>query len=590
MEYDFCGWATRNNLKCSDGRTIRENAFKDNDGEVVPLVWNHRHNEPQNVLGHAKLENRAQGVYAYCKFNDTEMGQNAKELVKHKDVTALSIYANRLKEKGGNVFHGVIREVSLVLAGANPGAYIDAVLTHGEDTIDGAIIYTGEEIALQHSDSQSDDEEKKETETMSQQFNPQQTDAQTPNDKTIQDVFDELTDEQKEVVYFLIGKAMEDSEQMPEDDEYDDYADYEDEEDAENMKHNVFDNDDFYIGDELSHAEMESIIEDGKRYGSLKEAVLAHGIENIDYMFPDAQAITDNPDFITRNMDWVTKVLSGTHHTPFSRIKSLHANLTEDQARAKGYIKGKLKKEEVFSLLKRTTDPTTIYKKQKLDRDDVVDITSFDVVAWLKTEMRLLLDEEIARAVLVGDGRLNSDDDKIKEDHIRPIWTDAELYSINSLYTENATDAAKDAKEFIKTALRSRKDYKGTGNPTLFISEELLTECLLLEDNMGRPLYDTVEKLATTMRVKEIVSVPVMDGLTRQVKGVDRKLRGIIVNLNDYNIGADKGGAVNMFEDFDIDYNAQKYLIETRCSGALVKPYSAIVVESIKGTTPASQS
>lgn len=590
MEYDFCGWATRNNLKCSDGRTIRENAFKDNDGEVVPLVWNHRHNEPQNVLGHAKLENRAQGVYAYCKFNDTEMGQNAKELVKHKDVTALSIYANRLKEKGGNVFHGVIREVSLVLAGANPGAYIDAVLTHGEDTIDGAIIYTGEEIALQHSDSQSDDEEKKETETMSQQFNPQQTDAQTPNDKTIQDVFDELTDEQKEVVYFLIGKAMEDSEQMPEDDEYDDYEDYEDEEDAENMKHNVFDNDDFYIGDELSHAEMESIIEDGKRYGSLKEAVLAHGIENIDYMFPDAQAIADNPDFITRNMDWVTKVLSGTHHTPFSRIKSLHANLTEDQARAKGYIKGKLKKEEVFSLLKRTTDPTTIYKKQKLDRDDVVDITSFDVVAWLKTEMRLLLDEEIARAVLVGDGRLNSDDDKIKEDHIRPIWTDAELYSINSLYTENATDAGKDAKEFIKTALRSRKDYKGTGNPTLFISEELLTECLLLEDNMGRPLYDTVEKLATTMRVKEIVSVPVMDGLTRQVKGVDRKLRGIIVNLNDYNIGADKGGAVNMFEDFDIDYNAQKYLIETRCSGALVKPYSAIVVESIKGTTPASQS
>lgn len=590
MEYDFSGWATRNNLKCSDGRTIRENAFKDNDGEVVPLVWNHRHNEPQNVLGHAKLENRAQGVYAYCKFNDTEMGQNAKELVKHKDVTALSIYANRLKEKGGNVFHGVIREVSLVLAGANPGAYIDAVLTHGEDTIDGAIIYTGEEIALQHSDSQSDDEEKKETETMSQQFNPQQTDAQTPNDKTIQDVFDELTDEQKEVVYFLIGKAMEDSEQMPEDDEYDDYEDYEDEEDAENMKHNVFDNDDFYIGDELSHAEMESIIEDGKRYGSLKEAVLAHGIENIDYMFPDAQAIADNPDFITRNMDWVTKVLSGTHHTPFSRIKSLHANLTEDQARAKGYIKGKLKKEEVFSLLKRTTDPTTIYKKQKLDRDDVVDITSFDVVAWLKTEMRLLLDEEIARAVLVGDGRLNSDDDKIKEDHIRPIWTDAELYSINSLYTENATDAAKDAKEFIKTALRSRKDYKGTGNPTLFISEELLTECLLLEDNMGRPLYDTVEKLATTMRVKEIVSVPVMDGLTRQVKGADRKLRGIIVNLNDYNIGADKGGAVNMFEDFDIDYNAQKYLIETRCSGALVKPYSAIVVESIKGTTPASNS
>lgn len=588
MEYDFSGWATRNNLKCSDGRTIRENAFKDNDGEVVPLVWNHRHDEPQNVLGHAKLENREQGVYAYCKFNDTEMGQNAKELVKHKDVTALSIYANRLKEKGGNVFHGVIREVSLVLAGANPGAYIDAVLTHGEDnedTMDGAIIYTGEEIALQHSDPQSDDEEK-ETETMSQQTNDQQTDPKPAKDKTIQDVFDELTDEQKEVVYFLIGKAMEDSEQMSEDDDYED----EDEEDAENMKHNVFDNDDLYVGDELSHAEMKSIIEDGKRYGSLKEAVLAHGIENIDYMFPDAQAINDSPDFIARNMDWVTKVLSGTHHTPFSRIKSLHANLTEDQARAKGYIKGKLKKEEVFSLLKRTTDPTTIYKKQKLDRDDVVDITSFDVVAWLKTEMRLLLDEEIARAVLVGDGRLNSDDDKIKEDHIRPIWTDAELYSINSLYTENATDAAKDAKEFIKTALRSRKDYKGTGNPTLFISEELLTECLLLEDNMGRPLYDTVDKLATTMRVKEIVAVPVMDGLTRQVKGADRKLRGIIVNLNDYNIGADKGGAVNMFEDFDIDYNAQKYLIETRCSGALVKPYSAIVVESIKGTTPASNS
>lgn len=591
MEYDFSGWATRNNLKCSDGRTIRENAFKDNDGEVVPLVWNHRHDEPQNVLGHAKLENREQGVYAYCKFNDTEMGQNAKELVKHKDVTALSIYANRLKEKGGNVFHGVIREVSLVLAGANPGAYIDAVLTHGEDnedTMDGAIIYTGEEIALQHSDPQSDDEEK-ETETMSQQTNDQQTDPKPAKDKTIQDVFDELTDEQKEVVYFLIGKAMEDSEQMSEDDDYED----EDEEDAENMKHNVFDNDDLYVGDELSHAEMKSIIEDGKRYGSLKEAVLAHGIENIDYMFPDAQAINDSPDLITRNMDWVTKVLSGTHHTPFSRIKSLHANLTEDQARAKGYIKGKLKKEEVFSLLKRTTDPTTIYKKQKLDRDDVIDITSFDVVAWLKTEMRLLLDEEIARAVLVGDGRLNSDDDKIKEDHIRPIWTDAELYSINSLYKEADGgsadgDAARNASNFIKTALRSRKDYKGTGNPTLFISEELLTECLLLEDDMRRPLYDTVDKLATTMRVKEIVAVPVMDGLTRQVKGVNRKLRGIIVNLNDYNIGADKGGAVNMFEDFDIDYNAQKYLIETRCSGALVKPYSAIVVESVQETTPAS--
>ena len=556
--YDFSGWATRNNRKCSDGRTILRDAFKHDDGQVVPLVWNHQHNDPLNVLGHALLENREDGVYAYCTFNDTESGQNAKLLVQHGDVSALSIYANQLKQQGANVLHGAIREVSLVLAGANPGAYIDSIIRHGEESDEEAIIYTGENISLSH----ADDEEKEEG------------DEKMEDEKTVKEVFDTLTEEQKTVVYAMIGQAIEDASQ-----------ENQNEKGEETMKHNVFDNDEREQGDTLSHAEMATIIGDAKRFGSLKESFLAHaqdyGIENIDYLFPDAKTIASTPEYIKRDMGWVTKVMAGTHHTPFSRIKSVFADITEDDARAKGYIKGKLKKEEVFSLLKRTTTPTTIYKKQKLDRDDVIDITDFDVVAWLKSEMRLMLDEEIARAILVGDGRLASSDDKINESNIRPVWTDADLYTVKAKVDVAPTATATDkAKAFIKSIIKSRKNYKGSGAPTLFTTEDVLTDCLLIEDTTGRIIYDSVEKLATTLRVKEIVTVPVMENLTRTTDAGDTvALAGIIVNLNDYNVGADKGGAVNMFDDFDIDYNAQKYLIETRCSGALTKPFSAIAVE-----------
>lgn len=561
--YDFSGWATRNNLKCSDGRTIMRDAFKDNDGRTVPLVWNHEHNDPFSVLGHAMLENKPEGVYAYCKFNDTESGQNAKLLVQHGDVVALSIYANQLKQQNGNVYHGAIREVSLVLAGANPGAFIDSVIKHDDGTDEEAIIYSGEEdIILAHAEEENKSElkEKKEEPKMAE--------------KTVKDVFDEMTEEQKTVVYAMIGQALEDAGV--------DIDDEDKKEDETPMKHNVFDMDEEMEDNVLSHSEMNAIFSDAKRYGSLKDSVLAHGINNIDYLFPEAQSLNTPPDFITRDMGWVQKVMGSVHHTPFSRIKSMFANLTEDDARAKGYIKGKLKKDEVFGLLKRTTTPTTIYKKQKLDRDDVIDITDFDVVAWLKSEMRMMLDEEIARAILVGDGRTSGSDDKINESNIRPIWTDADLYTIKSIVnvSKDATAAAV-ASEFIDQAVRARKDYKGSGSPKLFIAEELLTECLLLKDVNGRRIYKDVNELATAMMVSEIVVVPVMEGLKRT--GSDSStyhLKGIIVNLNDYNVGADKGGAVNMFDDFDIDYNAQKYLIETRCSGALIKPYSAIVLET----------
>ena len=553
-KYDFSGWATKNGLKCSDGRTIVKDAFKHNDGQTVPLVWNHRHDDPLNILGHAKLENRESGVYAYCKFNDTPAGQNAKQLVIHGDVSALSIYANQLKQDGGSVLHGCIREVSLVLAGANPGAFIDSVLAHGENSDDEAVIYTGENIELQHSD------DKKENEKMDNKTEGKE--------KTVQDVFDTLTEEQKSVVYALVGLAIEENQNENDGGE-------------EDMKHNVFDNQN-NGENELTHADMANILSDAKRYGSLKEATLQHGIDNIDFLFPDFKTMDTPPAFISRDMGWVSKVIGGVHRTPFSRIKSVFANITEEDARAKGYMKGKLKKDEVFSLLKRTTDPQTIYKKQKLDRDDVLDITDFDVVAWLKAEMRMMLDEELARAVLVGDGRLSSSDDKIHENHIRPIWTDAELYTINQVikFASGATDDDK-AKQFIRQTIKARKNYKGSGNPNLYCSEDVLTDCLLLEDANGRIIYDSVEKLATALRVKEIITVPVMENLSREVSGETRNLLGIVVNLNDYNIGADKGGAVNMFDDFDIDYNAQKYLIETRCSGALIRPYSAIVVEGV---------
>ena len=555
-KYDFSGWATKNNLRCSDGRTILKDAFKHNDGQTVPLVWNHQHNDPLNILGHALLENREEGVYAYCKFNDTPAGTNAKMLVQHGDVSALSIYANQLKQQQGNVSHGQIREVSLVLAGANPGAFIDSVIKHGDDSEGEAVIYTGEE--LEHSD--------KEVEGVKE------------DQKTIKDVVDSMTEEQKNVMYALIGQAIDEAK----------HSDIEEENNNDNnggeedMKHNVFENGVQNEKDVLTHADVEMIIKDAKRYGSLKESVLQHadnfGITNIDYLFPDAKNLNTPPGFIKRDTGWVATVMNGVSHTPFSRVKSMFADITADEARAKGYIKGNLKKEEVFSLLKRETTPQTIYKKQKLHRDDVIDITSFDVVAWLKTEMRMMLDEEIARAILVGDGRLTSDDDHISEDHIRPIWKEAALYAVNNVL-EHQTDADARAKSFIKAAIKSRKNYKGSGEPTLFCSEDLLTDMLLLEDMNGRVIYESEAKLATALRVKNIITVPVMEGLERQVSGTNRDLLGIIVNLRDYNVGADKGGAVSMFEDFDIDYNAQKYLIETRCSGALIKPYSAIVIE-----------
>ena len=589
MEYDFSGWATRNNIRCSDGRTILKDAFKHNDGQIVPLVWNHDHNDPLNVLGHALLENRDEGVYAYCTFNDTDAGRNAKALVEHGDVTALSIYANQLKQQGPNVLHGAIREVSLVLAGANPGAFIDSIIRHGEESDEEAIIYTGEELVLEHACGGATSKKKKKEMEHSQNtiVNDKNLDEVKDNftppsgnkEKTVQDVFDTLNEEQKTVVYALIGQALDESNQNENNEK----------EGNDNMKHNVFDQDQKEKENVLTHADMETIISEGKRYGSLKDSFLAHtaqyGIDHIDYLFPEAKNVNNQPDFIKRDDSYVQKVLRGVHHTPFSRIKSTHANITADEARAKGYIKGHLKKEEVFTLLKRTTTPTTIYKKQKMDRDDIIDITDFDVVAYIKAEMRMMLDEEIARAILVGDGRSTSSDDKIPETNIRPIAKDEDLYTIKAPVAV-AKDATEDAiaKAFIRTVIKSRKEYKGSGSPTLFTTEDMLTNCLLLEDNNGRIIYDSVDKLATTLRVKEIVPVEVMEGVTRTAGAKNLPLMAILVNLNDYYVGADKGGAINMFDDFDIDYNQEKYLIETRISGALVKPYSAIAFELDKAT------
>lgn len=575
--FDFSGWATRNDLKCSDGRIIRKDAFKSNDGQKVPLVWNHQHSDPNEVLGHAMLENRDEGVYAYCKFNDTESGRTAKLLVQHGDVNALSIYANQLKQQGPNVMHGNIRELSLVLAGANPGAFIESIIKHGEESDEEGIIYTGENITLSHSESVKE-QEKSEEEELKHANDEKKEDTKVAEEskknegeETVADVFNTLSEKQKTVVYAMIGQALEDNNKSEGGDE--------------EMKHNVFDKDTENQENVLSHDAMETIIADGKRYGSLKESFLAHaeeyGIKEIETLFPEAKSLNNPPEFIKREMGWVQKVMSGVHHTPFSRIKSSFADITEDDARAKGYIKGKLKKEEVFSLLKRTTTPTTIYKKQKLDRDDVIDITDFDVVAWLKSEMRMMLDEEIARAILVGDGRLASSDDKINESNIRPIWKDEDLYNIKAtIEVDAAATPDQKAKAAIRAIIKSRKNYKGSGNPALYTTEDFLTDCLLLEDMNGRVIYDTEEKLRTALRVSAIVTVPVMEGLTRKDdEGNDLDLLGIIVNLNDYNVGADKGGAINMFDDFDIDYNQQKYLIETRCSGALIKPFSAISIE-----------
>ena len=582
---DFSGWATRNDLKCSDGRVIRRDAFKHDDGIKVPLVWNHQHNDPRNVLGHAWLENRPEGVYTYGFFNDSESGEIGKILVKHGDICALSIYANQLQQRGCNVLHGEIREVSLVHAGANPGAFIDSMLKHGENSDDEAIIYTGMPLYLSHSDAdkqedKADDGEKKET---SEKKDDPEKKTDSDEEKTVADVINSMTEEQKNVMYAMIGQAMDD--QGESDPESEDNNDDDSKGGTNTMKHNVFDKDDrqkenvlvHSDGSEVSSEEISTIFGDIKRYGSLKDSVLAHGIDNVDYLFPDTQTLANTPEFIQRDTGWVKKVMSGVHHTPFSRIKSIFADITEDDARAKGYFKGKLKKEEVFGLLKRTTTPTTVYKKQKMDRDDVVDITDFDVVAWLKSEMRMMLDEELARAYLIGDGRLASSDDKINEQNIRPILKDEELYTIQATVSVQSSATEDDkAREFIRTAIKARKNYKGSGQPTLYTTEDILTDCLLLTDTTGRDLYTDVAQLAKKLRVKEIVTVPVMEGVNGKNGGA---LMGIIVNLADYNVGADRGGAVNMFDDFDIDYNQQKYLIETRCSGALIKPYSAIALE-----------
>lgn len=574
--FDFCGWATRNDLKCSDGRVIRRDAFKHNDGQQVPLVWSHQHSDVNDVLGHALLENRDEGVYAYCKFNDTESGRTAKLLVQHGDVNALSIYANQLQQQGPNVIHGNIRELSLVLAGANPGAFIESIIKHGEESEEEGIIYTGEKLTLAHAEESA---EKKEESKEEKKDNSEK-------EKTIGDVLNTLTEEQKTAVYAIVGQVVQHGNDNSENDE---------DEEETTMKHNLFDKDTQQQEENvISHDDMQAIIADAKRYGSMKDSFLAHsteieyapksgtyGINTPDYLFPEARNLNTPPEFIKREMGWVQKVMGSVHHSPFSRIKSMFADITEDDARAKGYIKGKLKKEEVFGLLKRTTTPTTIYKKQKMDRDDVIDITDFDVIAWLKSEMRMMLDEEIARAILVGDGRSSSSDDKINEMNIRPIWKDEDLFTIKStIEVDSAANADQCAKAFIRACIKSRKNYKGSGTPTLFTTDDVLTDCLLLEDANGRVIYDTEEKLRTALRVSDIVTVPVMEGLKRtddESNSLD--LMGIIVNLADYNVGADKGGAVNMFDDFDIDYNQQKYLIETRCSGALIKPFSAIALE-----------
>ena len=579
--YDFAGYATRYGVPCADGRIIDKTAFIQNNGKKVPLVYNHQHNDISNVLGHAFLECREDGVYAYGYFNDTDRGVEAKNQVIHGDLDSLSIWANRLQESGNpprkHVAHGDIKELSLVLAGANPGAFIEEIVAHSDEEGYEAFIYSGDSLELNHSEGGTEKEDEPMADTNKEQ---------EPESKSAKEVFDEMTEEQKQVAIAIAGQAVEEAlKERGIDPEKDD-----DEEGGEEMGHSCFDN----TGEDtnvLSHDDMATIVKEAEKTGRMSDAFLAHGIENIEYLFPDAQTINGAPDFIKRNDEWVNDVMNNVHHTPFSRIKSVFADITEDDARAKGYIKGKLKKEEVFSLLKRTTTPQTIYKKQKIDRDDYVDIVDLDVVAWIKTEMRMMLDEEIARAILVGDGRLSSSDDKISEDHIRPIWTDADLYTIKAAVDiTKDTTSAEIAKAFIVEAIRSRVQYKGSGTPTLYAPDTIITECLLLEDKNGRMIYDTLDKLATVLRVSKIVPVPVMENLARTKETFTYKLLGIIVNLKDYNVGADKGGAVNMFDDFDIDYNAMKYLIETRCSGAMIKPYGAIAIETKIATSELSKS
>ena len=655
-KWDFSGWATKTGLRCSDGRTILKGAFKHCDGQTVPLIWNHKHDSPDAVLGHALLEDRDGDIYAYCAFNDTPNGREAKEIVKHGDIVSLSIFANQLTQSSPtppcDVIHGTIREVSMVLAGANPGAFIDNVIAHGETLDDEAVIYHDDDEGLYfyHADEEDDEEEDEDEEggetvgdvlktltdkqkaavgILIEQLTSKkgdtdtnqtvkhsdedegEEDEDTDGEETVGDVIDTLTEEQQKKTMALVSAAKSGRNPNPEDADFIEglnekqqkavYAligmalkdkDNSDDEEEEEVKHNAFDN--YYedMGPTLSHSDMEQIFKDGKRLGSLKAAIeenmesgvlshatdrngntITYGMADIDYLFPDARTINNTPEFIQRDMGWVRKVIDGTHHTPFSRVKTMFADITADEARAKGYMKTHLKTEEVFSLLKRTTDPQTIYKKQKMDRDDIIDITDFDVVRWIKGEMRLMLDEEIARAILIGDGRLNSSDDKISEDHVRPVVNDKPLFTVQCPVTvaANATGSDK-AEAFIDAAIRSRKFYKGSGNPDLYTTEDMLTEMLLLKDGIGHRLYKTEAELATTLRVNSIITVEVMEGFTLNSK----EFLGVIVNLADYRVGADRGGEVNLFDDFDIDYNQQKYLIETRISGALVKPFSAL--------------
>lgn len=593
MPYDFEGWATKNNLKCSDGVTIRKDAFKVNSGKKVPLVWNHQHNAVSDVLGHAVLENRDEGVYAYCSFNSSPEGQGAKERVQHGDVTALSIWANNLHRVGDDILHGVICEVSLVLAGANPGAFIESVLSHGDPLGEGedeGIFYTNEDIFLSHGEIEKDP--KKEEDEMDGEEKKEE------GGKTVQQVLNGMTDEQKAAVGIIVEQAVKDAKNES-------GGEAPTEKEEKEVKHNMFEG--RQSVQVISHSDMEQILGDAKRLGSLKEAVNSHiengvlshsidtagmevatgkqkyGFNDPSMLFPDYKSLNNPPEWISRNMDWVSKLMAKVHHTPFSRIKSMYANITEDEARARGYIKGKLKKEEVFTTLKRTTDPQTIYKKQKLDRDDIIDITDFDVVAWIKAEMRVMLDEEIARAILIGDGRPADSDDKIQEIHIRPVAKDVPLYNtIIKVSVPADADEATIAKETIKAMIRGRKYFKGSGKPDFWTTEDVTTEMLLLEDQIGHAIYKTEAELATKLRVNEIIPVEPMEGQTISItEGSTTKaypLLGVVANMADYNVGADKGGEVNLFDDFDIDYNQQKYLIETRISGALVKPFSALTI------------
>ena len=563
QKWDFSGWATRNDLHCSDGRTIRKDAFKDCDGKIVPIFWNHQHDSVDNVLGHGMLENRDEGVYFYGAFNEDEEGQKAKKRVQHGDIRSLSIMANQLKQVGGDVIHGVIREVSLVPAGANPGAFIDIVMSHGEEVGDAMILGYDEAISLHF--YHADDEEEKKDE--------KESDDEKDSEETLEDVINSMTEKQRNTMFGLIGKALEEKDEKLEEGDPD-------------MKKNIFDRtNDQNTSGVLMHSdgtlvtvdEVATIFKDAKRLGSLRDAVLEHGIDQIDYLFPDDRTLTTQPTFIQRDMGWVSDIMGSVHHTPFARVKSVFADITEDDARAKGYIKGKMKKEEFFSLIKRRTEPTTVYKKQKMDRDDMIDITDFDVAAWLKTEMRTMLNEELARAYLIGDGRLASSDDHINDQNIRPVAFDDDLFTIHAdiEVASSATDDDK-AKALIRGVIKNRKLYRGSGNPVMYTTEDALTDMLLLEDTLGHALYADEAALARKMRVRKIVTVPVMEGVTGKN---GNPLVAVVVNMGDYNVGADRGGAVNMFDDFDIDYNQQKYLIETRCSGALTVPYSAMAFE-----------